>query len=121
MFHDVQLISDGGSLGKTGNKVKALAAGASCIMLGRSLAGCTESPGTVIFRNGKSMKYFRGMASTMATLSHNERKGEQQKQLGTAEGVDGMIELKGDLEGIIDQISGGLRSGLSYLGVKSII
>ena len=67
------------------------------------------------------MKYFRGMASTMATLSHNERKGEQQKQLGTAEGVDGMIELKGDLEGIIDQISGGLRSGLCYLGVKSII
>ena len=121
LFHDVQLISDGGSLGKTGNKVKALAAGASCIMLGRSLAGCTESPGTVIFRNGKSMKYFRGMASTMATLSHNERKGEQQKQLGTAEGVDGMIELKGDLEGIIDKISGGLRSGLSYLGVKSII
>lgn len=116
----VQLISDGGSLGKTGNKVKALASGASCIMLGRSLAGCTESPGTVVVRNGKSMKYFRGMASTMATLSHNERKGEQQKQLGTAEGVDGIIELKGDLEGIINQISGGLRSGLSYLGVNTI-
>lgn len=119
-IQQVQLISDGGSLGKTGNKVKALASGASCIMLGRSLAGCTESPGTVVVRNGKSMKYFRGMASTMATLSHNERKGEQQKQLGTAEGVDGIIELKGDLEGIINQISGGLRSGLSYLGVNTI-
>ena len=119
-IQNVQLISDGGSLGKTGNKVKALAAGASCIMLGRSLAGCTESPGKVVVRNGKSMKYFRGMASTMATLSHNERKGEQQKQLGTAEGVDGIIELKGDLEGIINQISGGLRSGLSYLGVNTL-
>lgn len=115
----VQLISDGGSLGKTGNKVKALAAGASCIMLGRSLAGCTESPGKVVVRNGKSMKYFRGMASTMATLSNSERKGEQINKLGTAEGVDGIIELKGDLEGIISQISGGLRSGLSYLGVKN--
>jgi IMP dehydrogenase len=119
-IENIQLISDGGSLGKTGNKVKALAAGASCIMLGRSLAGCTESPGTVVVRNGKSMKYFRGMASTMATLSHNERKGDQQKQLGTAEGVDGIIELKGDLEGIIDQISGGLRSGLSYLDVNTL-
>ena len=42
------------------------------------------------------MKYFRGMASTMATLSHNERKGEMSTKLGTAEGVDGMIELKGN-------------------------
>ena len=120
LTHKVQLISDGGSLGKTGNKVKALASGASCIMLGRSLAGCVESPGTIIVRNGKHMKYFRGMASTMATLSHNERKGEMSTKLGTAEGVDGMIELKGNLDGTIQQITGGLRSGLSYIGSSSL-
>ena len=120
LTNKVQLISDGGSLGKTGNKVKALASGASCIMLGRSLAGCVESPGTVIVRNGKHMKYFRGMASTMATISHNERKGEKSTKLGTAEGVDGMIELKGNLSDTLGQITGGIRSGFSYLASFSL-
>ena len=66
------------------------------------------------------MKYFRGMASTMATLSHKEKKGEVNHKLGTAEGVDGMVELKGNLSNIIHQITGGLRSGISYLGVYSM-
>lgn len=120
LTNKVQLISDGGSLGKTGNKVKALASGASCIMLGRSLAGCIESPGTIIVRNGRPMKYFRGMASTMATISHNEKKGEQLTKLGTAEGVDGIIELKGNLSNTLNQITGGLRSGFSYLDSPSL-
>jgi IMP dehydrogenase len=119
-YKDIKLISDGGSLGKTGNKTKALACGASAIMLGRSLAGCHESPGIPIIRNGKMMKYFRGMASTMATLSHKERKGENQSKLGTAEGVDGVVEVKGNLQDYIEQICGGVRSGLSYLGINNI-
>lgn len=119
-YKDIKLISDGGSLGKTGNKTKALACGASAIMLGRSLAGCHESPGIPIIRNGKMMKYFRGMASTMATLSNKERKGESQNKLGTAEGVDGVVEVKGNLQDYIEQICGGIRSGLSYLGINNI-
>lgn len=127
-----KLICDGGTLGKTGNKVKALAIGASAIMMGRTLASCEESPGQIITRNGKRMKYFRGMASTMANLSKQE--ALQQKQCKseptskktkldtdfTAEGVDGVVDLKGSVTDVVKQIVGGLKSGLSYQGVYSI-
>lgn len=121
-----KLICDGGTLNKTGNKVKALAIGASAIMMGRTLGSCDESPGQVIHRNGKRMKYFRGMASTMANLSKQE--SQQSKQAPkrkldtefTAEGVDGVVELKGSVQDVITQITGGLRSGLSYQGTISI-
>ena len=117
----VQLISDGGSLGKTGNKVKALASGATAIMLGRSLAGCNESPGSYIRRNGKLMKYFRGMASTMASLSHKEKKGEYEVDtIKSAEGVDGVVEPKGKLYDFIKYMCDGIKSGLSYQGVFNI-
>ena len=122
-----KLICDGGTLNKTGNKVKALAIGASAIMMGRTLGSCDESPGQVIHRNGKRMKYFRGMASTMANLSKQESQQSKQapkrKQLDTeftAEGVDGVVELKGSVQDVITQITGGLRSGLSYQGATSI-
>ena len=126
------IICDGGSLGKTGNKVKALACGASAIMLGRTLASTEESPGTIIYRNGKRFKYIRGMASTMANISKQEKTElnslsktniKQKKQLKTkftAEGVDGEQELTGSVVDVIEQINGGLKSGLSYLGCKTI-
>ena len=63
---NAKIISDGGSLGKTGNKAKALVTGASAVMLGQTLAGTLSSPGLIINRNGKKCKYFRGMASTIA-------------------------------------------------------
>lgn len=117
-----KLICDGGSLGKTGNKVKALAIGADAVMLGRTLAGTNESPGTVITRNGKRMKYFRGMASTMANISGQESINKKAKLTTnfTAEGVDGMVDIKGSVSDIIEQITGGIRSGLSYLGVYNL-
>jgi IMP dehydrogenase len=123
-----KLVCDGGSLGKTGNKMKALASGASVIMLGRTLAGCEESPGQIIERNNKRVKYFRGMASRMANLSKQERQtritGKKRKhQLDTeaaTEGVDGIIELKGPVSGMLNQICAGIRSGMSYLGVYGI-
>lgn len=119
-----KLICDGGSLGKTGNKLKALASGASVIMLGRTLAGCEESPGQVIERNNKRVKYFRGMASRMANLSKQERlSGKKRKQLDTdaaTEGVDGITELKGPVSGMLNQICAGIRSGMSYLGIHSL-
>jgi IMP dehydrogenase len=127
-----KLICDGGTLGKTGNKVKALAIGASAIMMGRTLASCEESPGQIITRNGKRMKYFRGMASTMANLSKQETQQLPQACSGpvkkkvkletdfTAEGVDGVVDLKGSVTDVVKQIVGGLKSGLSYQGVYSV-
>jgi IMP dehydrogenase len=134
------IICDGGSLGKTGNKVKALACGASAIMLGRTLASTEESPGTIIYRNGKRFKYIRGMASTMANLSKQEKtnnsttttntttnsnsnsnSNSKLKTKFTAEGVDGEQELSGSVVDLIEQINGGLKSGLSYLGCENIL
>ena len=122
------IICDGGSLGKTGNKVKALACGSSAIMLGRTLASTEESPGTIIYRNGKRFKYIRGMASTMANLSKQEKTENKTnttnqsklKTKFTAEGVDGEQELTGSVVDVIEQINGGLKSGLSYLGCENI-
>lgn len=134
LFLDTHIICDGGSLGKTGNKVKALASGSSAIIMGKTLASCEESPGSIIIRNGKRMKYYRGMASTMANISkrekqmkedcastitrYNNRKRKAITQ--TAEGVDGVIDLKGSVEETLQQICGGIRSGLSYQGCRSI-
>ena len=122
------LICDGGSLGKTGNKVKALACGASAIMLGRTLASTIESPGTIIHRNGKRFKYIRGMASTMANISKQEKDKKNDSKDKTvsvsvsthSEGVDGEQELSGSVIDVIDQINGGVKSGLSYLGCETI-
>lgn len=118
---NAKIISDGGSLGKTGNKAKALATGASAVMLGQTLAGTLSSPGSVIDRNGKKCKYFRGMASTMAYLESQEAKGVEEIDLKfNAEGVDGFVEIKGSVNDIIEQINSGIRSSLSYLGCNNI-
>ena len=115
------LICDGGSLGKTGNKVKALACGSSAIMLGRTLASTIESPGSIIHRNGKRFKYIRGMASTMANISKQEKNNGGKVSVNShSEGVDGEQELSGSVVDVIEQINGGLKSGMSYLGCESI-
>lgn len=122
-MHMPNIICDGGSLGKTGNKVKALACGSSAIMLGRTLASTEESPGQVIFRNGRRFKYIRGMASTMANISKQEKtaSGDKLKTNFTPEGVDGEQELTGNVADLIDQICGGIKSGMSYLGCANIM
>lgn len=123
LYHDMpKIICDGGSLGKTGNKMKALAAGCSGIIMGKTLAATEESPGNVIFRNGKRMKYYRGMASTMANLNKQEKLNDKGKinTKFTAEGVDTEIEMKGSVVDIIDQILGGIKSGMSYLGCHTV-
>lgn len=112
----VKLVCDGGSLGKIGNKMKALASGADAVMLGRSLASCIESPGIIINRNGKRVKYFRGMASKMASMSKSGDKAVK----GTAEGVDGVVEVRGSVADTIQEICGGLRSGMSYQGSRTL-
>lgn len=119
--HHAKIISDGGSLGKTGNKAKALVTGSSAVMLGHTLAGTNSSPGSIIIRNGKKCKYFRGMASTMAYLENQEAKGSTDIDTKfNPEGVDGFVEIKGNVSDIIEQINGGIRSCLSYVGCHSI-
>ncbi len=122
--HDIPIISDGGTR-TSGDITKALAAGASSVMAGSILGGTDESPGTTITRNGKRFKIFRGMASLTASI------GRKAKESGSvsfdedindyvAEGVDAMVPYKGSVTDIITQLTGGIRSGLSYCGANTI-
>ena len=122
--HDIPIISDGGTR-NSGDATKALAAGASSIMVGSILGGTDESPGSTITKNGKRFKIYRGMASLAASM------GRRSKETGTfeladdlndyvAEGVEAMVPYKGSVTEIITQITGGIRSGLSYCGASNI-
>ena len=104
----VPLIADGG-LRHSGDIVKALCAGASSVMLGGLLAGTTETPGEI--RGGK--KEYRGMASRAAQESW---RGELPQGMA-CEGAQGMVPYKGPLSRIINELTGGIRSGMTYLGV----
>lgn len=118
--YNVAMISDGGHLGKIGNKFKAIAVGSSVVMLGKSLAGTTESPGNIIYKKGKMVKYYRGMASSYANLSKQERLGNEISNNFHVEGVEGEVDYKGSVVDQINQICNGIRSGMSYVGVFSI-
>ncbi len=122
--HGVPIISDGGTR-TSGDATKALAAGASSVMVGSILGGTDESPGTVLTKNGKRFKVYRGMASLAASI------GRKTKETGSfsfdddlndyvAEGVEAMVPHKGTVVDILKQLTGGVRSGLSYCGAHSI-
>ncbi len=122
--YDIPIISDGGTR-TSGDATKALAAGASSVMIGSMLGGTDESPGTVLTKNGKRFKVYRGMASLAASI------GRKSKETGTisldddlndyvAEGVEAMVPYKGTVNDILKQLTGGIRSGLSYCGAHTI-
>ena len=122
--NDIPIISDGGTR-NSGDATKALAAGASSVMIGSLLGGTDESPGSLLTKNGKRFKVYRGMASLAASL------GRKSKETGNysleddlndyiAEGVEGMVPYKGNVTDILKQLTGGVRSGLSYCGARSI-
>lgn len=122
--YGVPLISDGG-IRYPGDIVKAISAGASTVMIGSLFAGALEAPGEIIKVNGKDYKSYRGMGSVQAMKEGSSarygqqyRKGQEKKLI--AEGVEGMVPFGGTLEDIVNQLTGGLRSGMYYAGVKNI-
>jgi IMP dehydrogenase len=120
--HGIPLISDGG-VKHSGDVVKAIAAGASSVMIGSLFAGTDESPGDLILYQGRSYKVYRGMGSIGAM-----KKGSRDRygQAGSAdeklvpEGIEGRVPHRGSLASILYQIVGGLRSGMGYAGCRNI-
>ncbi|MEM2855583.1 MAG: IMP dehydrogenase [Candidatus Nitrosocaldaceae archaeon] len=122
--YDVPIIADGG-IRNSGDITKALAAGASSVMVGSLLAGTDESPGANITKNGKKYKIYRGMASFYASLGRKFREeGEvsidEDLNDYVPEGVEALVEYKGSVIEIVRHLAGGLRSGLSYCGATNI-
>jgi IMP dehydrogenase len=121
----VPMIADGG-IRSSADLVKALAAGASTVMIGMLLAGTDESPGAVVVRNGKKSKVYRGMASFYAMLGREAReKGEVDLDdvadyAYMAEGVEAYVDYRGSAAEVLAQLVAGLRSGMSYLGARTI-
>jgi len=120
---DVPVIADGG-IRQSGDIVKALAAGASSVMLGSLLAGTDESPGETILYRGRSFKTVRGMGSLGAMeqgSADRYAQGEvKDKMKFVPEGVEGMVPYKGSVADFIYQIVGGLRSGMGYCGSRTL-
>jgi len=119
----VPIIADGG-VRTSGDLVKALAAGASTVMVGSMLAGTDESPGAPVVRDGRRYKVVRGMASLTANVDRRTiDKGEVAEEDWAEvvpEGVEAMVPYRGSVRDILHQLVGGLRSGLSYAGAHSI-
>ena len=123
--YEIPVISDGG-IRNSGDITKALAAGASSVMVGSLFGGTDESPGKTLVKNGKKYKMYRGMASFYASLGRKYREAGAQlvdsDDLNeyVPEGVEAMVPYNGSVVEIIRQMAGGLRSGLSYCGAKTI-
>ena len=121
----IPVIADGG-IRDSGDIAKALAAGASSVMLGSLLAGTEESPGWTVVREGVRYKVYRGMASLSATISRKAKEGREEDldPIEVAEmvpeGVESMASYKGPVAEVVQQLAGGLRSGMSYCGARSL-
>jgi IMP dehydrogenase len=120
--HGVPIIADGG-VKHSGDVTKAIAAGASTVMIGSLFAGTDESPGDLVLYQGRSYKVYRGMGSLGAM-----KKGSRDRyaQSGTAdeklvpEGIEGRVPHRGSLASILHQLIGGLRSGMGYTGSRNL-
>ena len=120
---DVPLIADGG-LRYSGDIVKAIAAGGSCVMIGSLVAGTEESPGDTIIYNGRKFKSYRGMGSLEA-MEHGSKDRYFQSDTKDVkklvpEGIAGRVPYKGTVQEVIYQLTGGLRSGMGYCGAANI-
>jgi IMP dehydrogenase len=120
---DVPVIADGG-IKYSGDVVKALAAGASSVMMGSMLAGTEESPGESVLAEGRRYKMIRGMGSLSAMQDGSADRYFQEGEMAPAklvpEGIEGRVPYKGPVADVLYQMVGGLRSGMGYCGVSSI-
>ena len=121
--HNIPLIADGG-IKNGGDVIKALAAGADTVMVGRLLSGTTESPGMMMIKNGRKVKVYRGSSSFDVNI---KQKKMYEKMLDikevtdvVPEGVEATVPYIGDVVEVINQLMGGLRSGMSYVGAKNL-
>jgi IMP dehydrogenase len=125
----VPVIGDGG-LQYSGDIVKALVAGADSVMLGSLLAGCEESPGELIFINGKQFKTYRGMGSLGAMQTRGQKTSYSRDRYGlqdvadddklVPQGVEGQVPYRGPLAAVAHQLIGGLSAGMGFAGARSI-
>jgi IMP dehydrogenase len=122
----IPIIADGG-IRTSGDITKAIAAGASTVMIGGLLAGTEESPGMTVMREGRKFKLVRGMASVAASYDRTLRGSEQNEEDSAVdlldyvpEGVEAFVPYKGNASEVITQLVGGLRSGMSYCGATTI-
>jgi IMP dehydrogenase len=120
---NIPVISDGG-IRYTGDMVKALAAGASSVMMGSVFAGVEESPGETIIYEGRKFKQYRGMGSIGAMQLGSSDRYFQDVEDGikklVPEGIEGRVPFKGSLSEVVTQFVGGLRAGMGYCGAKDI-
>jgi IMP dehydrogenase len=122
------VVADGG-LQYSGDIAKAVAAGADSVMVGSLLAGCDESPGDLIFVNGKQYKAYRGMGS-LAAMSSRGRKSYSKDRYFQAEvasddklvpeGIEGRVAYRGPLAAVVHQLVGGLRQSMFYVGARTV-
>ena len=120
---NVPIIADGG-IKYSGDITKALAAGASCVMIGSLFAGTEESPGETILYQGRTFKSYRGMGSIGAMAAGSDRYSVVQETgdsgKSVPEGVEGRVAYKGPLGALTDQLVGGLKSGMGYVGARDL-
>ena len=125
---DVPLIADGG-LQYSGDIAKALVAGAESVMFGSLLAGCEESPGELVFVNGKQYKSYRGMGSLAAMSSRGKKSYSKDRYFQAdvtsddkivPEGIEGQVAYRGPLSAVAHQLLGGLHQSMFYVGARSI-
>jgi len=121
--YGIPIIADGG-IRQPGDLAKAIAAGAQTAMVGSMLAGTDESPGLIMTRKGHRYKASRGMASLDANIDRNKREGndltQEEIEDYVAEGVEASVPYRGKAREVLTQLLGGLQSGMSYSGARSI-
>ena len=119
----VPVIADGG-IKFSGDLAKALAAGASCAMVGSLLAGTDETPGEVFLYQGRSYKSYRGMGSVGAMARGSADRYFQAEVRDTLklvpEGIEGQVAYKGPVSGVLHQLAGGLRASMGYVGAATL-
>jgi IMP dehydrogenase len=116
----VTVISDGG-VRYSGDIVKAIGAGADCVMIGSLLAGTAESPGAMVRWQGRTFKEYRGMGSLKAMRKGaGDRYGQNSSGKLVPEGVEARVPYKGQLADVVFQLMGGLRSGMGYVGANTL-